>query len=103
MKLHYVMPFGLTLVLAGCLGEHGKSGEEGSSHTGETGLAIAAAANTGSETDVALMRYSIDRIACAEGEKIEAMNKTLTVKLESMMLPGGISAFENSPLDKNSA
>jgi len=96
------MPLGLAFLVAGCLGMNEKSGER-DSHTGETGLAIAAAANTGGETDVAKMRYSINRIACTEGEKIDALNRTITVKLESMMLPGGISAFENSPLDKNSA
>ena len=100
MKLHHATPLGLALLLAGCLGTQGKSGE--GSHSGETGLAIAAAANTGGQTDVAQMRYSINRVACADGEKIDALNRTITVKLESMMLPGGIAAFENSPLDKNS-
>jgi len=102
MKLHHAMPLGLALLAAGCLGTNGKSGEEGA-HTGETGLAIAAAANTGGETDVAQMRYSISRTACAEGEKIDALNRTITVKLEPRMLPGGIPAFENSPLDQDSA
>jgi len=100
MKLHHATPLGLALLLAGCLGTQGKSGE--GSHSGETGLAIAVAANTGGQTDIAQMRYSIDRVACADGEKIDALNRTITVKLESMMLPGGIEAFENSALDENS-
>jgi hypothetical protein len=102
MKLHHTIPLGFACLLAGCLGTQEKSGEEGT-HSGETGLAIAAAANTGGDTDVGKMQYSISRIACADGEEIKALNRTITVKLETMMLPGGISAFENSPLDKNSA
>lgn len=101
MKLHY-MSFGLALALAGCLAVNDKSRTEGS-QTGETGLAISAAANIGDKTDVALMRYSIDRIACAEGDKIDALNRTITVRLEEMMLPGGIPAFDNSALDQNAA
>jgi hypothetical protein len=96
------MSFGLVLALVGCVGAHGKSGGEGS-QTGETGIAISAAANAGDQTDVALMRYSINRIACEDGEKVDALSRTITVRLENMMLPGGIPAFENSPLDKNSA
>jgi len=102
MKLHYAMSSGLVLALVGCLGTHEKSGPEGY-QTGETGLAIAAAANTGESTDVALMRYTIDRVACLDGEKIDPLSRAITVNLEKMMLPGGIPAFENSPLDKNSA
>jgi len=101
MKLHHAMPLGLAFLLAGCLGTQEQSGEEGS-HAGETGLAIATAANTGGDTDIAKMKYSISRVACEDGEKIEALNRTITVNLESMMLPGGIPAFENSPLDRNS-
>jgi hypothetical protein len=102
MKLHYTMSFGLALALAGCLGGQEKSGTEGS-RTGETGLAISAAANSGDNTDVALMKYSIDRIACVDGEKVDPLNRTITVRLEKMMLPGGIPAFEDSPLDQSSA
>ena len=102
MKLHHAMPLGFACLLVGCLGTQEKSVEEGA-HTGETGLAIAAAANTGGETDVAKMQYSINRIACAEGQDIKPLSRTITVKLESMMLPGGIPAFENGPLDKSSA
>ena len=102
MKLHHALSFGLGLALVGCVGTHEKSGGERSG-SGETGLALAAAANAGDKTDVALMRYSIDRIACEDGEQIDALNRTITVRLENMMLPGGIPAFENSPLDKNSA
>jgi hypothetical protein len=102
MKLHHAMPLGFACLLVGCLGTQGTSGEDGV-HTGETGLAIAAAANTGGETDVAKMQYSISRVACADGEDFKPLNRTITVKLESMMLPGGIPAFENSPLDKDSA
>jgi hypothetical protein len=102
MKTHHALFLGVTLALASCVGAHEKSGTEGVQN-GQTGLAIAAAANSGEETDVALMRYSIDRIACEDGEKIDPLNRTLTVRLENMMLPGGIPAFENSPLDNNSA
>jgi len=102
MKLHYTMSFGLALALAGCLATNEKSRTEGS-QTGETGLAISAAANIGDKTDVALMRYSIDRIACADGDKFDALNRTITVRLEKMMLPGGIPAFDNSALDQSSA
>jgi hypothetical protein len=101
MKLHHSIPLGFALVLAGCLDWGEKSGEEGT-HSGETGLAIAVAANTGGETDVDKMRYSINRVACEDGDKIDALSRTITVKLESMKLPGGISAFENSPLDAGS-
>ena len=102
MKLHNATSFGLVFALVGCVGAHEKSGAE-KYQTGETGLAISTAANAGDKTDVALMKYSIDRIACEDGEKIDALNRTITVRLENMMLPGGIEAFQNSPLDKNSA
>ena len=101
MNLHQAIPFGFALVLAGCLGAGEKSGEEGT-HAGETGLAIAMAAHTGGETDVDQMRYSISRVACVDGERIDELNRSITVKLESMKLPGGIAGFENSPLDENS-
>jgi len=102
MKLHSTMTFGLALALAGCIGAREGSGTEGS-RTGETGLAISAAANVGDKTDVALMQYSIDRIPCEDGAKVDPLNRTVTVPLENMMLPGGIPAFENSPLDQTSA
>jgi len=102
MKLHHSMTFGLALALAGCIGAHEGSGTEGS-RTGETGLSIAAAANIGDTADVVLMQYSIDRIACEDGAKIDPLNRTITVRVENMLLPGGIPAFENSPLDKSSA
>jgi len=102
MKLHQVMSFGIALALAGCFGgAQEKSGAQ--EHSGETGLAISAAANAGDKTDVARMRYSIDRIACVDGEKIDPLSRTVTVHLEKIMLPGGIAAFEDSPLDKGSA
>jgi len=102
MKPHHAMSFGLALTLAGCLATNEKSRTEGA-QTGETGLAISAAANIGDKTDVALMRYSIDRIACAAGDKFDALNRTITVRLEKTMLPGDIPAFDNSALDQSSA
>jgi archaellum component FlaF (FlaF/FlaG flagellin family) len=102
MKPHQAISVGLALVLAGCAGADEKSGPQ-ENQPGETGLAISTAANAGAETDVALMRYSIDRVACMDGEKIDPLSRTITVQLEKIMLPGGIPAFENSPLDKTSA
>jgi hypothetical protein len=76
---------------------------DGNEVTGQTGLAINSAVDTTGGTDVRFMQYGIERIACEAGEKFDALNRTVRVELTSMMLPGGIPAFDNSPLDKNSA
>jgi hypothetical protein len=94
------MPTVLSLLaLAGCVGSGNEGG--GDARSGETGLAIAAAVNTGDTTDVSLMRYSITRVPCAAGEAFDPVSRTITVPVQP--LPALIPAFENSPLDKSSS
>lgn len=103
MKPRSYLLFGATLALAGCIdgtGDKG-SGTDGS-HTGETGLALQIAIDEHSDTDVAIMQYGIDRVACVAGEEFDPLRREVNVVLEKMLLPGGIPAWENSPLDKDS-
>jgi hypothetical protein len=95
---------GVALALVGCQGKDpGQQGDPAGA-TGETGMALMTAVNEGgSPTGVAQMQYAIDRIACVQGETFDPLHRSITVQLENIMIPGGITAFENSPLDKSSA
>jgi hypothetical protein len=103
MKLRNCLVLGATLAFAGCIdGKHDTGTGDDNTHFGVTGLSIATAVDTHSETDVKQMEYVIDRVACIEGEEFDPLNRTVKVNLEKMLLPGGIPAWENSPLDRNS-
>lgn len=94
----------LIALSAGCSGtanQEQAKGDQGGA-LGETGLALVAAVHDAGTTDVDALQYSIGRVACFDGEKFEALDRTISVRLEDMMLPGGIPAFEGSPLDDGS-
>ena len=56
------------------------------------------------DTDVAGMRYEIDRVACPGGDgDFEPWSADAEVDLEDLLLPGGLDAFEDQPLDGESA
>lgn len=103
MKVQLYVLCGAALAFGGCM-DQGQKGNNGSNQeqTGQTGMAIASAVDTTQGTDVALIEYQIDRIACEAGEKFDALSRRISVRLEDMLLPGGVSAWENSPLDKGS-
>jgi hypothetical protein len=95
--------FGATYALAGCVeGQRQPNDRTQDSHLGETGLAIGVVVDTSSDMDVAFMQYGIKRVACVAGEEFEPLSRNIRVDLEAMLLPGGIPAWENSPLDKSS-
>jgi hypothetical protein len=103
MKSKISLLFGATLVLAGCvdgqlLPDDGTYG----SHVGETGIELGVAIDTSTDLDVAFMQYGIVRVECVAGEQFEPLSRDIRVDLEKMLLPGGIPAFENSPLDMSS-
>jgi hypothetical protein len=103
MKLQTYVFCGAVLALTGCTeGQASKSNGADQGGTGQTGMAIAAAANASDGTDVALIDYTIDRVACMAGETFDALHRDIRENLVDMLLPGGISAWENSPLDKDS-
>jgi hypothetical protein len=103
MKAHTSLVFGSILALAGCV-EGQRQAPEGTedTHIGETGLSIGAVVDTSGDMDVAFMQYGITRVACVEGESFEPLKRNIRVKLEAMLLPGGVPEWENSPLDKAS-
>lgn len=104
MKLRNYLILGSTLVFAaGCIdGKPSTEAGTGDRHLGETGLAISTAVDNHNETDVKLMQYVIKRVACVEGDRFDALTRSIRVDLESMLLPGGIPEWENSPLDRDS-
>jgi hypothetical protein len=98
----YLLLCGAAVAFAGCMDGRSEKSEGNEPQTGETGLAIQAAVNTGGGTDVAYLEYGIDRVACVADESFEPLKRTIRVELSTMLLPGGIPAWENSPLDKSS-
>src|SRR5262249_9748349 len=102
MKLRNCLVFG-AFVLAGCIdGKHDTDAEKDNMVAGKTGLAIAAAVDEHNDTDVRVMQYVIDRVACVAGDQFDPLRRAIKVDLEKMLLPGGVPAWENSPLDRNS-
>jgi hypothetical protein len=103
MKLQTGLFLGATLAFAGCIdGKPDSDARNDNQRTGETGLAIATAVDNHGDTDVSKMEYVIKRVACVAGENVDKLTLTVKVNLEAMLLPGGIPAWENSPLDRNS-
>jgi hypothetical protein len=95
---------GVALALVSCQSKDPGQGGDPAGATGQTGLALETAVNEGSSpTGVAQMQYDIGRIACMDGDNFDALHRSVTVQLEDIKLPGGIAAFDNSPLDKSSA
>jgi hypothetical protein len=87
------------LVLVGCVLPSQPSDDEGIL-VGSTGLELGMAVNTGDTTDVKAVEYTIDRVACFDGEEFEAVSLKVTSRLEPAMLP---PEFEGSPLDQGSS
>jgi hypothetical protein len=103
MKSKISLLFGATIALAGCVdGQQPADDGTHDTHIGETGIAIGAVVDTSGDMDVAFMQYGIVRVACVAGEEFEPLARDVRVNLESILLPGGIPAWENSPLDKAS-
>lgn len=106
MKPRAYLLFGSALTFLGCTvqGPGGKTDTGGGPESvpGETGIALSAVVGADNTTDVAFIEYGIDRVACIAGEQFDPVHRATRVELESMMLPGGIPAWENSPLDRNS-
>jgi hypothetical protein len=57
--------------------------------------------DTLADTDVSRMQFDVTGVDCASGQAT-GFNETKTKDLEDMMLPGGVSKFENAPLDEDS-
>jgi len=86
--------------LFGCTGSGPEAGsEEGQSGDDRTGISILAAVESDVKSDIASVQYRIDRVACAEGENIEALSREIRADLLPAGLPGGIPGFDNAPLD----
>ena len=101
------------LGVVACVGSiaTGCSGVADDSATAESPEAAETATTSGmaltmdilAETDVAGMRYDITRTPCPDGdEDYEAWETSVSVDLEDLLLPGGLDAFEDQPLDENS-
>jgi hypothetical protein len=103
MKSKISLLFGATFALAGCV-DGQRQADDGTygSHAGLTGIEVGMVVDTSTDLDVAFVQYGIARVACVAGEDFEPLSRDIRVDLQSMLLPGGIPAWENSPLDMSS-
>ncbi len=53
-------------------------------------------------TDVAGLRFTVERVACSPGESFEPVSEIQVRDVGALQLPGAIPAFENQPFDEDS-